>query len=285
MSDITAAALANCGAYLYDEDSEGNFVEVENFLLSGGGSESALFSILLALELGIGDDGLNATITAAALGLCTQILHTASIEDFSEVIHDCYWVVVDGTRYGSKDNQDICEDDPPRVEDLPDDNVEPIPDEPDPTEVRVYRGQVEFHLVAADWSNDPPIFLTKTCDTTPDAELIVRPDGTLTFTFAWIQWVRNSGFSAPTENDCQPWERNSVFEGTWTGTTFTATIGDPLHLNPVEFEGQLAENCSVGLGRLCAVAQAELAFYGVAVSGTYGGNTGTLSFALPLVNE
>ena len=66
---ISAAAdLANCRAYIYDEDSEGNFVDAESFFLSGGGSESALFLILLALELGIGADGLSATITGAALG-------------------------------------------------------------------------------------------------------------------------------------------------------------------------------------------------------------------------
>ena len=294
VSDVYEEALANCTSHVYSLDDAGDLNAVDDFRLDVG-PENALFAIFAALQLGIGNDGIEAMITGAALGGCSQIVskgvivylgQAQGIDLYAE--ERCNYLIVDRTFVyeGTRNEPDYCKDQKPSGSSLPEDDTEPDDDDGDgQVETRVYRGQVELHLVAADWSNDPPIFLTKTCDTTPDAELVVRPNGTLTFTFAWIQWVRNSGFSAPTENDCQPWERNSVFEGTWTGTTFTATIGDPLHLNPVEFEGQLAENCSVGLGRLCAVAQAELAFYGVAVSGTYGGNTGTLSFALPLVNE
>ena len=188
-----------------------------------------------------------------SLGLCTKIVHTRN--------SNCYWVVVDGTRYGSKDNQDICEDDPAHF-DLPD----------DPTEVRVYRGQVELHLVHEDTDDLPPLWPVRTCDVTIDAELTVRPDGTLNFIVVWTRWIDTNPFHP---DSCQSFDesRTSNFFGTWTGTTFTALVRDPLHLqNSVEFGGELTENF--------AVAEEGIQFYGIGTD-VYT----TMSFQLPLVTE
>ncbi len=151
---------------------------------------------------------------------------------------------------------------------------------PEDEEGTVYRGVAEFTLVARDTRDVFNPHPDNTCNTSPAAEMIVWPDGTLTLSVTWTEWVYQA---TRQEEGCRPvadihgfGEFISVTEGTWSGTSFTASIQDPVHATASSappFTGEISGGF--------AVVQTTIEFTGVGVGAEFIDIT--LSMALPEV--
>ncbi len=233
---------------------------------------AAYVAIYAALSWGMSPDVIDAFVTAVALGLCptSDTIHY-SVEAESGRTRDrtCRYVKIGGEIFESALNRAECAGLILEREGLTTTSTTAAASTTSTigssttsasTGVeRTYRGDAEFTLVAFDPNGGSP---DNVCTTSGPAEMIVRPDGTLTLAVVWTAWVHQAHVD---EAGCRPLAEFSTLsefvsqtEGRWSGTTFIASIQDSVHgpsSSAPEFTGEISGGF--------AVVQTELAYEGI----------------------
>jgi len=274
--ESVAAGLEDCRYQLHRtsvfKDGSGTYTDdVEP--LPGGATEA----LIAALFYGVGQDGIEAMIAAAKLGLCVEFkvltvlgaeeqrLETLYIED------SCKYLVIDGEVFLAGESSypdcrgwvfeeegllgDDGESESGSAAAVPDPTTEEGTSVSPEEEARVYRGSVVITLVYADLDGFDPLWPTSQCETVVDAELTIRPDGTASLVVDWVEFVSAPGSGAFTqlEDGCVPAfgaTAGRAVEGTWEDGFFSIGITEPYGRSISRFDGDFQDTFAAAAGSL-----------------------------------